>query len=581
MSGQDSTSGIDETLAAGAATGPGRLTALLDHFGSRLGLMTAFQSTAKPSHRYVELEAEILRLSRDRARIAAENQLLNEILNQSGDQAAGRLLRRLIPQPADGLAALVELDIQRDSPSNLDATVTVPALAVRGAGTSTEISVTFPKAILEQLGSHVLLLRTFRLQSLSGSSVQMLLESDSHPGARDIYLIPLHDDNRIAGLLATTTLWPIGLHPNEQSQILGRSGLTVLQRLLSERRYEQHRRELQMAREMLHLKSITDRATEQPLDTLGEFLSDLCETVEMDRAALFLEFRRERDNIEPVLEAGVPLPATIETSWRHHEARLAQAAVNLATCRWYDEEQLQSLGIHTLVRQGVACPLHSAGKRLGTLVLSRQECSDAVNRNEPLIEWGTDVLAQTLRRIHRDAAIRRQARHDGLTDLANRRTFDTLLAGELDRIRMGISEECSLLLADLDRFKSINDQHGHQAGDEVLRVVAQRLREQVSRMRVGERSLLARYGGEELAILLPGVGLPGAVRVAEEIRAAIEHSPVSFNSKWLPVTVSIGVASCPIHGLGSSDVLAAADAALYRAKSEGRNRVCRPNDASH
>ena len=125
----------------------------------------------------------------------------------------------------------------------------------------------------------------------------------------------------------------------------------------------------------------------------------------------------------------------------------------------------------------------------------------------------------------------------------------------------------------------INDHHGHQAGDEVLRVIARSLREQVGRMRMGERSLLARYGGEELAILLPGVGTAGALRVAEELRAAIECLAIVFGDKRLAVTVSIGVASCPLHGMGSTELVEAADVALYRAKSEGRNRVCRPIDS--
>jgi diguanylate cyclase (GGDEF)-like protein len=193
-----------------------------------------------------------------------------------------------------------------------------------------------------------------------------------------------------------------------------------------------------------------------------------------------------------------------------------------------------------------------------------------------LLEWATDLLSQTLCRIYRDAAIRRQARHDGLTDLANRRVFDTLLTCEVDRVRLGVSEECSLLLADLDRFKAVNDQHGHMAGDEVLRLTAQLLRERVGQTRMGERSLIARYGGEELAVLLPGVGMGGALRVAEEIRAAIELMPVCYAEKRLGVTVSIGVASFPLHGTNAAELVAAADSALYQAKAEGRNRVCQP-----
>ena len=144
---------------------------------------------------------------------------------------------------------------------------------------------------------------------------------------------------------------------------------------------------------------------------------------------------------------------------------------------------------------------------------------------------------------------------------------------------LGLSSECSLLLADLDRLKSINDTHGHPAGDEVLRVVAQLLREHVGRMRSGERSVLARYGGEELVVLLPGVGLAGALRLAAEIRLAVEQRAIPFQNKSLRVTISIGAASCPRHAMTPADIISAADQSLYRAKSEGRNRVCQPEDA--
>jgi len=172
--------------------------------------------------------------------------------------------------------------------------------------------------------------------------------------------------------------------------------------------------------------------------------------------------------------------------------------------------------------------------------------------------------------------MQRLARHDGLTDLTNRRTFDTLLAGEVERVRLHLSRECSLLMLDLDRFKLINDTHGHPAGDEVLRVVAQLLREHVGCMREGEQSVLARYGGEELAVLLPGVGLAGALRLAWELRAAIEARVIPFQGKLLGVTISIGAACCPDHSQSAASLVSAADNALYRAKSSGRNCVCQP-----
>lgn len=534
---------------------------------------------------FSRLEAEVLRLSRERAQIAAENQLLNEIIGRSASAAATRLLRRMIPQPANGFAALVSITADN-----------LATLAVRGTLLDPEVRFPLTNQIVDQLRSEPLLVRRYEIppQVRGGAGVVTIQNSvpakaesaptDSAPSG-EVFLVPIHEDQILIGAVITTALWPAGLRRIEQAEVVGRLGQTILRRSIQERLLEQHENELWLAREMLRLKSIADRATDQPLETLGELTAGLCEATDMDRGALYLFTRRADDVIEPVVEAGESLPTTIAREWRHHEARFAATPSSTTASsplvihgEMLDRSRLESKGVNTLWGHAAVWPLRSSGKHLGTLILSRRHRDSPSARSEQLIEWTAELLSQTLRRIYRDHAIRRQARHDGLTDLANRRTFDTLLALEVDRVRMGLSEECSLLLADLDRFKSINDRHGHQAGDEVLRVTAQLLREHVGRMRMGERSLLARYGGEELAVLLPGVGTAGALRVAEEIRAAIEGLTIDFGDKRLGVTVSIGVASCPMHGRGPEGLIAAADSALYRAKTEGRNRVCRPQE---
>ena len=195
-------------------------------------------------------------------------------------------------------------------------------------------------------------------------------------------------------------------------------------------------------------------------------------------------------------------------------------------------------------------------------------------KNRKLIEWSADTLSQTLRRVFHESSIRRQARHDYLTDLVNRRSFDAYLATELERINHGESPACSLILADLDRFKACNDRFGHQANDQVLRVAARVLAEQVSQLRMGERSIVARYGGEEFAILLPNVGMSGALRIAESIRRAIESETIRLQETTMKITISLGVAVCPEQANSAETLIAAADKALYQAKSNGRNCVC-------
>lgn len=156
-----------------------------------------------------------------------------------------------------------------------------------------------------------------------------------------------------------------------------------------------------------------------------------------------------------------------------------------------------------------------------------------------------------------------EAHRDPLTGLPNRRALD-------QRIIELSDQECAVLIADLDHFKRINDTYGHDAGDKVLCAVAQTLRANVR-----EKDFVARLGGEEFIVLLPGVRGDGAARVAEKIRGKIES--VRFTRRGgesldLKVTTSIGLA---VRG-GGEDLRAAmerADAALYAAKESGRNQV--------
>jgi diguanylate cyclase (GGDEF)-like protein len=201
------------------------------------------------------------------------------------------------------------------------------------------------------------------------------------------------------------------------------------------------------------------------------------------------------------------------------------------------------------------------------------------------VETGGWVVAATLvdvteRRLiaaelaaARDEAERR-ARTDALTNLANRLHFGEILDVAVDRHQRDGSV-FGLVLVDVDRFKAINDEHGHLVGDRVLVDVASRL---VTRLRDADAA--ARWGGEEFAILVAGTSRSGElVAAAEGIRDAVTSAPVAAGGNVLPVTVSIGAALAGLHGRTADELLAAADAALYRAKAAGRNRVELAGDA--
>jgi diguanylate cyclase (GGDEF)-like protein len=178
---------------------------------------------------------------------------------------------------------------------------------------------------------------------------------------------------------------------------------------------------------------------------------------------------------------------------------------------------------------------------------------------------GHAVIALENARLHR--IVERQARVDGLTGLANRRHLGEALEAELGRAdRFGTP--VALALVDLDDFKAINDRYGHPVGDTVLCEVAETLASTVR-----EIDLAGRWGGEEFGLVLPGTDLSGAAEVAERVRRAVAARTIlTADGTPLHVTASLGVAAFP-DAASARSLVAAADAALYRAKRAGKDRV--------
>jgi len=185
------------------------------------------------------------------------------------------------------------------------------------------------------------------------------------------------------------------------------------------------------------------------------------------------------------------------------------------------------------------------------------------------------VMRDISDRKQREDQLYELATTDGLTGLANRRTFDEALETEWHRTKRALGQ-LSLLLIDLDHFKGFNDHYGHQVGDDCLRAVASAIQSMVRR----PGDVAARYGGEEMAVILPDTDTAGAVLVAENIRTAVEalripHVENGPTARF--VTISAGVATALSRMGGSiqmpAGLLQAADIALYKAKNNGRNRV--------
>lgn len=169
--------------------------------------------------------------------------------------------------------------------------------------------------------------------------------------------------------------------------------------------------------------------------------------------------------------------------------------------------------------------------------------------------------------------LKRLANLDGLTQVSNRRRFDEYLTAEWRRLSRD-RQPLSLLLADVDHFKAYNDTYGHLAGDDCLRTIARVLNQVVKR----PADLVARYGGEEFALVLPNTPERGAVRITERLQTLLGDLAIAHESSPIApfVTLSIGISSqVPSVQTYAESLVAQADSALYRAKSEGRNTCCR------
>jgi diguanylate cyclase (GGDEF)-like protein len=218
-------------------------------------------------------------------------------------------------------------------------------------------------------------------------------------------------------------------------------------------------------------------------------------------------------------------------------------------------------------------PLQAGSISFGALILFGDEFSDE-DRMTAISLASHAVVALDNARLHR--IVERQALVDGLTGLANRRQCEETLADELARVeRFGGS--LAVVVADLDRFKDVNDRHGHPAGDLVLGEFAALLQETVR-----DVDLAGRWGGEEFVLILPGTDLEGGAQLAERIRVALAGRIVlAVDQAPITVTASFGVAAIPPTKT-ASELFAAADAAMYDAKRAGKNRVATaPERVSH
>ena len=215
-------------------------------------------------------------------------------------------------------------------------------------------------------------------------------------------------------------------------------------------------------------------------------------------------------------------------------------------------------------RNLIVVPLSAEGGCIGALVAEHRARSGSrvERRLVAALEGFASQTALALRNAWLLESTRDLAATDGLTGIANRRSFERALEQEIARATRS-QLPLGLLMVDIDHFKALNDAHGHQVGDEVLREVARVIADCCRQF-----DTACRYGGEEFAVLLPGCDADSAARTARRLRVAIAQLEGAA-----PVTASLGVASWPVHAADAASLVQRADDALYASKRAGRNRV--------
>jgi len=220
------------------------------------------------------------------------------------------------------------------------------------------------------------------------------------------------------------------------------------------------------------------------------------------------------------------------------------------------------------LRSVVYLPLVAKGKAIGSLIVGSRRPHAYGQREMALLEDLAAQIAMPIENARLYAEIEEKARIDEITGLLNRRSLDEAMASEISR-HSRYGGIFSLIILDLDSFKAFNDNYGHLAGDGLLSRIGSGIRKSI---RNADRAF--RYGGDEFAILLPQTPVDAASQVAERVRKQVASE---VTTGQVPVTASLGLATWPADGTAASEVIAAADAALYQAKRRGGNQSRRAN----
>jgi diguanylate cyclase (GGDEF)-like protein len=229
----------------------------------------------------------------------------------------------------------------------------------------------------------------------------------------------------------------------------------------------------------------------------------------------------------------------------------------------------QKTGAKTALKSHLTLPMAVEGEVLGCISLDSEQPNAFDVQDLQFFSVIGYQIAATLKQFQKISSIKDQAIYDKLTNVHNRRYFDEKVKAETQK-SFSSRTPLSLVMIDIDFFKKVNDTYGHHAGDSILSKIAFLLKNSVRK-----DDTVARYGGEEFVLVLPGAKLEVTAIIAERIRRLVETTPFEIESGQIHITISMGISNIPTHQAKSGeDLVKMADQALYKAKNEGRNRVC-------
>ncbi|MFQ5996606.1 MAG: diguanylate cyclase [Dehalococcoidales bacterium] len=298
----------------------------------------------------------------------------------------------------------------------------------------------------------------------------------------------------------------------------------------------------------------------------GSFIVELKKVVDVNWAAIvlaeenYLRFLALFSEIGSHWKVGerIPLKDTA-TEWitAHREvvveSDLAQGS-RFVTAKYHLKQGIRSIAY---------LPLIIKGEAIGSFIVASRNPNAYSQRYMMLLEQLASQIAMSIENSRLYAEAEEKARVDELTGLLNRRSMDEVITNEIGR-HSRYGGVLSLIIFDLDSFKAFNDRFGHLAGDKILTKIGG-----ITRNTIRSTDQAFRYGGDEFAVLLPNTSIDAANQVAERIRKQVA---AKMKTGYIPITASLGLASWPADGIGPSEVIATADAALYQAKREGGNR---------